>query len=101
VYPDGGLQDGFFGNFVCLQIQTDPLLQTVRLAFPAIFPDNQCLRPQGRSVTSTTAGKPQRPRGGRRGSMAKEGKNIEKARAQVEKRFSKKSSTPSLTRPST
>jgi hypothetical protein len=57
VYPDGGLQDGFFGNFVCLQIQTDPLLQTVRLAFPAIFPDNQCLRPQGRSVTSTTAGK--------------------------------------------
>ena len=42
--------------------------------------------PPKAQVISTTAGKSQRPRGGRRGSMAKEGKNIEKARAQVEKR---------------
>ena len=37
-------------------------------------------------VTITTAGISYQPRGGRRGSMAKPGKAIEKARAQVEKR---------------
>src|ERR1700761_7688729 len=44
-----------------------------------------CAR-QGRSVTTTTAGKHQRRSGGRRGNMAKTGKSIEKARAAVEKR---------------